>query len=186
MDKWTPEKRVITTLNHEEPDRIPIHEGSIEIPELAQSTNALNEKPGLLFMPYGITRILTTSWVQPVRKTFFKILKKPSVLDPIIKPAFNQTTGLFRKYRVDLIGYTAGIPMIFSEKLYTDFYVDNLKRRVMGPHNNIVTELPSNNKGGAVQRNGFLNGPEDYEKYMEFDSDHPGNYFFIINFHAIL
>jgi len=177
MKGWTSEKRVLTTFNHEEPDRIPIYEGSIEVPELVQSSHSIAIKPGIMFLSYETLKFFTSTWFQPLRKSFFKILKNPILLQPLVKSAFNRSTQLHRTLGIDLMGYTSGIPMIFSDKLFSDFSINKRNRTIQGLNGKLVLELPSSDSGGAVQRNGFLSGPEDYERYMEFNPDHPGNYF---------
>ncbi|MHA1338898.1 MAG: uroporphyrinogen decarboxylase family protein [Promethearchaeota archaeon] len=167
-----PFERVWTALNHREPDRVPIYESSIEPYDLTQGRSALYFQPGILFFPTDFLKIITMPWTKPLRKIAYKFMKRPEILYPFIKPVFMEQSKLHRKFGIDLIGFTGGLPMIFNDRIFDDFKVKN--KTVFKPNGEIATKVSEN--FGAVARFGFLNGPEDYEKYILIDPDHPMNY----------
>ncbi len=168
----TPNQRVWKALNHEEPDRIPVYEAQIEVDEFLRGRAPLTIRPGIAFLSYDALKILTHNAVSPLVGTAFNLLKKPALLHPFVKYSALKTTEVHRDLGVDLMSFIAGLPMIFNERIFKDFHLKG--RRVISPHGDLVSQV-SKQKDGAAIRNGFLRGPQDYEKYMEFKPDHPAN-----------
>ncbi|MHA1675996.1 MAG: uroporphyrinogen decarboxylase family protein, partial [Candidatus Njordarchaeales archaeon] len=171
-----PYERVWATLNHEEPDRVPIYEGSIEPYDLTQGMPELYFQPGILFFSTDFLKILTKPVVRPIRKSVFKLLRNPRTLRQLqsfIKPSLMFSSRLHRKFGLDLMGFAGGLPMILSDRVFSDFRVK--KNTIFAPNGDIVTKVSEN--FGAVSRFGFLKSPEDYNKYIEMDPDNPINYF---------
>lgn len=171
-----PFERVWTSLNHEEPDRVPIYEGSIEPASLTQGVPALYFQPGILFFPVDLLKYATLPLVKPLRKLAFKAMENPEFILPFIKPAFMEASKVHRGFGLDLMGFSAGLPKVFSEKIFEDFRVVN-GDTLLTPHGDVATHISEN--FGAVSRFGFLRSPEDYNKYIEFDPDHKINYILV-------
>lgn len=168
-------QRVWLVLNHEIPDRVPIYESNIAIPDLMRKSNpAKYFQPGILHFSTNAFNILSSSYSKPIRKLFFSALKDPRFLEPIVKPAFMQITKNHRELGLDLTGFAAGLPMVLSEKIFSDFRVID-KKMIITPHRDIAIKL--SDESGAAYRNGFLRTLADYEKYIELNPDHPANYF---------
>ncbi|MCP4760809.1 MAG: hypothetical protein GY870_03440 [archaeon] len=170
-----PFERVWTTFNHEEPDRVPIYEGSIEPTDLTGTKNPITFQPGILQLPISSLELLTQSRAKPLWKTFKKFSYHAEMLLPIVKMGLNGFSALYRKYDVDLIGFAGGFPMMLNlPRVIADFRVKN-GNTIITPHGDIATKISDNY--GAVSRFGFLRSPEDYYKYIELDPDNPINYF---------
>lgn len=170
-----PFERVWTTLNHEEPDRVPIYEGSIEPTDLTQGKPALHFQPGVLHYSTDLMSILTKPFAKPGLKITLKLMNHPEIIVPLIKPGLMAASKVHRKFGIDLMGFVGGLPKITNPRLFYDFQVKN--KTIYTPHGDIATKISDN--FGAVSRFGFLRTSEDYEKYMEFDTDHPINYFMV-------
>ncbi|MBD3350708.1 MAG: hypothetical protein GF364_04390 [Candidatus Lokiarchaeota archaeon] len=175
MKEMKPFERVWTTLNHEEPDRVPIYEGSIEPHDLTQGQPALYFQPGILHYSTDILSILTKRWSIPGRKIAFKVLNFPQIILPFIKPGFMMASKWHRNFGIDLMGFAGGFPMNLSEKVFKDYKVKD--RTVFHRNGEVVTKISDN--FGAVSRFGFLKSPEDYYRCMEFNPDHPANYILV-------
>jgi uroporphyrinogen decarboxylase len=173
----SPEERVWATLNHQEPDRVPIYEASIEIKELLQGKPPLTITPGIMFFSPETVQFLSNSGMRLPFRFVLKILQKPDLLAPIGKLAFLQASWLHRQLGIDLMGFASGLPMVFNPRIFEDFHVKN--GRVLASDGRLVAHTPKG--GGASARNGFLQTPADFEKYMQFDPDHPLNYFLTRN-----
>lgn len=178
MDPLSPEERVWRALNHEEPDRVPIYEGVIEPPALNRGRPPMSFEPGILFYGASLLRLLTAPAGRPLVRAYLKLLKKPRLLAPFVKPATLAATRLHRALGVDLMGFAGGLFKVLDEaRVFRDFST----RRAAGnvtvytAHGDVATQLPVH--GGAALRNGFLRSPADYDKYVAFDPDHPANYF---------
>jgi uroporphyrinogen decarboxylase len=176
---YSPFDRVWKTLNHEEPDRVPIYEGSIEPPSLTQGQPELYFQPGLLYFSTDLMKIATLNFTRPIRNLIFQSLNKRYLLNafrPIVQPGLMMASKLHRKFGIDLMGFSGGLPMILNPKVLDDFKVKH-GNTIMSPHDDIVTKISDNY--GAVSRFGFLRSPADYEKYIQFDADSPANYFMV-------
>ncbi|MFX0100172.1 MAG: uroporphyrinogen decarboxylase family protein [Candidatus Hodarchaeota archaeon] len=180
MDGITPEERVWKSLNHEEPDRIPLYEASIEIPRLVGNNTILKNEPGILFFPPNILQFFATSWFKPLRKMFFKLLQNPNAIESLLKPfvklAFNNVTSLHRSLGIDMFNLVGGLPMVFNPRLFDDVRVWK-KTTILSPSGDVATKVSRSTHEGAAHRNGFLRSPEDYDKYMEMNPDNPVNTF---------
>ena len=168
-----PEERVWAALNHQQPDRIPIYEAQIEVEEFLRGKSPLTIRPGIAFLSYDALKILTNPALAPMLPLAFKLLKKPQILHPFLKPSVLQTTAVHRELNIDLMSFVGGLPMIFNPRVFTDFKVKG--NSVVSPRGDIVSTV-SDQKDGAATRNGFLNGPEDYNFYMKFRPNHPANF----------
>mgnify|MGYP006282353595 CR=1 FL=1 len=168
-----PFERVWMTLNHEEPDRVPIYEGSIEPAELTQGSPALYFQPGILFFPVDLLKYATLPLAKPFRKIAFKAMDNPDFILPFIKPSFMEASKVHRRFGIDLMGFSGGLPQVLNKKVFEDFSVVN-GNTVLTPHGDVATKISDNY--GAVSRFGFLRSPNDYNKYIEFDPDHKLNY----------
>jgi uroporphyrinogen decarboxylase len=162
-------------MNHNEPDRVPIYEGAIEPYDLSQGKPELYFQPGILHYSTDLMNILTKPYAKPGLKITLKLMSHPEIIIPFVKPAFMASSRLHRKFGIDMMGFVGGLPMITNPRLFYDFQVKN--KTIYTPHGDIATKISDN--FGAVSRFGFLRSPEDYEKYMEFNPDHPINYFLV-------
>ncbi|MHA1681091.1 MAG: uroporphyrinogen decarboxylase family protein [Promethearchaeota archaeon] len=175
MDAMDPKERVLTTFNHEEPDRLPIYEGTIELPELNQG-RAVNLHPGLLFYSAGVLRYLTAPWFRPFLHIYKKLLENGStmsfLLTPMIKPVINGIIAPYVRLGIDMVTLVGGLPAVLNPRIFEDASFKKIGRDqvVFSPAGDVATRI-SGAGGGAVHRNGFLRSPADYDKYIEFDAD---------------
>ena len=180
MKPMEPFERVWTTLNHEEPDRVPLYEGAIEPLDLSQGKAVIHFNPGILLFSTDVLKYSTHSAMKPLRKIIYSSINNKHILNllkPSVKPVFNVMSKQYQKFGIDLMGFISGFPMILNhERVFSDFKVVNGKT-VISPKGEIVTKISEN--FGAVSRMGFLRTPEDYNKYIDLDIDHPLNYFLV-------
>ncbi len=105
---------------------------------------------------------------------FIKILQDPRILEKIVGGSFKKATSLHKKFNYDMFMALPGVPMICSfEKIMQDFTIEENNKVIRGPDGRLVWRTSPD---GAHTRHGFMQSPEDWEKYMEFDADHRGNY----------
>lgn len=171
-----PDDRVWKAFNHEEPDRVPLYEGAIEIKELNPGAT-LGTSSGILFYNLDILRYFGKPWFQQIRKLFFKLTKNPhvlpSLLKPFIKPIYRNLTRIYGKLGIDLVPAAGGLPMVLDPKIFDDITIK--ERTIYSPAGDIATK--ESKTQGAIYRNGFLRGPADYNKYISYDPDARANYF---------
>lgn len=165
-----------STFAHEEPDRVPLYEGSIEIPELVPAVQRVIA-PGLMFISIDVIRLLTAPWFAPFKRLVVKTLYNPKPLAAairprMVKPVLMRYTRLYRRLGVDLVSMAGGMPAFLDSKLFDKILVQG--NVVYGPAGDVATKIAGN---GAVHRNGFLRSAGDYETYITFDPDNPVNYF---------
>ncbi|MHA1294006.1 MAG: uroporphyrinogen decarboxylase family protein [Promethearchaeota archaeon] len=166
--------RISAAINHKFPDKVPKYEGTIEIPELNPVFDGQSTGRGLLFFTSKVIGRLNR---HPYLITILrKILNHPKLLQPIAKFAPKRVAYLQLQYNYDMFSYTGGIPTVFTDKLFKDFHTENKDSIIKGKDGRLVWRTSVN---GAHTRNGFLKTPEEWDKYIEFDSEHPANYFLI-------
>lgn len=169
--KWNSFKRIDAVFNHEIPDRVPKYEGSIEIKELNPSMDGQQSGSGVLFFPNEIVGLFHR--VPAIYKMMKKIIEYPQILQPFVKYIPRKVSELQRKFNYDLFSTTPGIPTIFKDRIFRDFYTEEKNQIARGPGGYLVWRTSPD---GAHTRNGFLRSPSDWDKYMEFNPDLPINW----------
>ncbi len=174
MKTWNSFSRIKAALNHKIPDRLPKYEGSIEIKELNPVFDGQATGNGILYLSSNLVGILSRhpSYLRILRK----ILKYPRILQPAARVVPRIISELPRVYNYDMFSYTAGIPMVFNNKLLRDFHTEDKDRIIRGPDGRLVWRTSPD---GAHTRHGFMKTPNDWDKYIEFDPDHPANTFLV-------
>ena len=174
MKKWNSFSRIEAALNHEIPDRVPKYEGSIEIKELNPVFDGQATGNGILYLSSNLVGILSRhpSYLHIVRK----ILKYPKFLQPAARIVPRIISELPRVYNYDMFSYTAGIPIVFNDRLLRDFHTEDGDKIIRRRDGRLVWKTSLN---GAHTRYGFMRTPSDWDKYIEFDPDHPGNTFLV-------
>ena len=79
---------------------------------------------------------------------------------------------LQRNFKYDMFSTIPGIPMVFKNRLFRDFYTEKNAKVIKGPGGYIVWKTSST---GAHSRRGFMRTPSDWDKYIKFDINHPIN-----------
>ena len=172
LGKWNSFRRIKAAFEHEIPDMVPKYEGSIEIKELNPVFDGQLDVRALLFFSPQQLALLHQF---PFLISFLKrLIDRPSLFYPIARYAPKIISKLPREYNYDMFAYTSGIPMVFSDQLFRNFYVDKSKRVIKDVKGRLVWKTSPE---GAHTRHGFIQTPEEWNKYMEFDPDHNGNYF---------
>ena len=62
--------------------------------------------------------------------------------------------------------------MVFKDRLLRDFYTEDKDKIIRGPDGRLVWKTSPD---GAHTRYGFMKTPSDWDRYIEFDPDHPVN-----------
>ena len=169
---WTSHERIEAAFNHEIPDRIPKYEGSIELKELNPVFDGQVDTRALLFFsPPQLSLFHRFPFFVPFLR---KLLKHPHVFDPAARIA-PRISKLPREFNYDMFAYTSGIPMVFSDRIFSDFHTDDQKLNIYEKKTGRL--VWRNSPGGAHTRHGFMRTKEDWDTYMEFSPDHPGNFF---------
>lgn len=174
MEKWNSFSRIEAVFDRKIPDRVPKYEGTIEIPDLNPVFNGQETGQGVLF--FSSQQLELFHKIPAFLTIFKKALRHPSFLLPFARFAPKSISRLQRQFNYDLFSYIPGVPMIFKDKIFRDFYTKEKGRVVYGPNKRLVWKT---SPGGAHTRHGALQSPEDWDKYIEFDADHPGNYFLV-------
>jgi len=169
MTEWNSFKRIEAVFNREIPDKVPKYEGSIEIPELNPPTDGQLGCPAILFFTPQMIDMChhNPSLISQMKQ----LTSNPRGLESIIGNP-KKTTRIHVKFEYDMYLTAPGVPMIYKDKIFEDFYAEEDNKVLRGPNGRLVWRT---SPGGAHARNGFLQSPEDWEKYIEFDTDHPGN-----------
>ena len=166
--------RIDTVFNHEIPDRVPKYEGSIEIPELNPLFDEQATGNGILFLSSNLVGILSRhpSYLRILRK----VLNHPRLLHPVARLVPRFISELPRVYNYDMFAYTAGIPIVFKDRLLLDFHTEDKDKIIRGSDGRLVWRTSPD---GAHTRRGFMKTLEDWDRYIEFDPDHPANTFLV-------
>jgi uroporphyrinogen decarboxylase len=174
MTLWNSFRRVEAVFNHEIPDRVPKFEGSIEIKELNPIFDGQASGSAILF--FTPSQIALFHRFPGILTLLKRITKHPRLLQPAASIAPRIISKLPRKFMYDMFSYTSGVPMVAHERLFRDFYTEEKKKVVRSKDGKLVWRT---SPGGAHTRHGFMESPADWDKYMEFNPDHPGNYSFL-------
>ncbi len=174
MTEWNAKRRVDAVFNREIPDRVPKYEGTIEIPELKPVMNGQEVCSSVLF--FSNQQINLFHRHPSFLKMFRKVLNHPSILQPIAQFAPKSISRVQRRFNYDMFTYLPGVPMVFKDALFRDFYTKEKNKVVYGPDRRLVWRTSPD---GAHTRHGALQSPSDWNKYIEFDADHPGNHFLV-------
>ncbi|TFG05662.1 MAG: hypothetical protein EU536_01355 [Promethearchaeota archaeon] len=172
MNEWNSFKRVEAAFNHEIPDRVPKYEGSIEIKELNPPLDGQASPMALLILSPQQLNLLRK--VPPLVGLLKKLINHPRLLHPLASIAPRFVSKLHRDFNYDLFDYIPGIPMIFTERLIRDFYTEEKNTVIKHISGRMVWRVSLT---GAHARYGFIQSPTEWDKYLEFDADHLGNYF---------
>ena len=170
MPEWNSFRRIEAAFNHEIPDRVPKYEGSIEIKELNPSVDGQAAPMALLFFSAQQFNFLR---IQPILKILKNVIKHPYLFQPVARIMPRSVSKLQRQFNYDMFNYIAGIPMVFTERLFRDFYTTDKNMVIKHRSGRVVWRVSLE---GAHARLGLLESTADWDKYLEFDADHPGNY----------
>jgi uroporphyrinogen decarboxylase len=173
MQEWNSFSRINAVFNHEIPDRVPKYEGSIEIPEINLGPSGQDTCSGLLFFTPEILRMVHR--FPFILKILKGLLRHPQMLMPFIKYIPRNVSKVQRKFNYDLFSTVPGVPMVFTENIFKDFYTEEKDKVIRGPGGFLVWRTSPD---GAHTRNGFIRSSSEWDKYMEFNYDHPGNWTF--------
>jgi len=172
MQEWNAFRRIEAAFNHEIPDKVPKFEVSIELKELNSLMNGQAAPMALLF--FSPQQINFFHKAPPIVSFLKKLLRYPRLFYPLGRIVPRIISKLHRQFKYDMFTYTAGIPMIFTERLFRDFKTEDKDRVVKHRDGRIVWK---SSLEGAHARYGFMQSPADWDQYLQFDPDHPGNYF---------
>jgi uroporphyrinogen decarboxylase len=139
-------QRVLKTLDHREPDRVPSFEGSIDNLRICEY---YREKYGF----QGIGQALKLMSLVPFKN---KVIKKSLSSKDTIKKGLEQTFNLYRKAHIDLMG---GPLSMFPVKYFKWGYVDEFGRTFKAMKN------PSDNMDILFYNGGYFKNFEDYEAF---------------------
>ncbi|NVM55413.1 MAG: hypothetical protein HWN66_17030 [Candidatus Helarchaeota archaeon] len=171
MEKWNSFRRIEAAFNHEIPDRIPKFEVSIELKELNPRIDGQAAPMALLFFQPQILNIFHK--VPPLLSIVKKLIAHPRFFHPTASVLPRIFSKIHRQFNYDLFDYAAGVPMIFTERIVRDFHTEKKNRIIRHRDGRIVWEV---SLIGAHARYGFIQSPTDWDKYLQFDADHLGNY----------
>ncbi|MHA1149839.1 MAG: uroporphyrinogen decarboxylase family protein [Promethearchaeota archaeon] len=169
---WTSFKRIKAVFNHEIPDKVPKYEGSIEIKEINPIFDGQLDARALLF--FSPQQLSVFHRLPLLVQLLEYLIKRPSLFYPIAKYTPKVISKLPREFNYDMFAYTSGIPMVFNKRIFNDFYTDKTRMIIKDLNGRLIWRTSPD---GAHTRRGFMQKPEDWEKYMQFDPDHKGNYF---------
>lgn len=174
MSNWTSFKRVATIFEGNIPDKVPKYEGSIEIKELNPLMDGQLNSASMLFFTADQVNFFHNF------PSFFSLLKKllnyPRLFYPIARYAPILISKLQRQFDYDMFSYTTGIPMVFNERIFTDFYTSENNKVIKGPDGRLVWRTSPD---GAHTRHGFIKNPQEWDRYMEFKPEHKANHILV-------
>lgn len=139
-------ERVLKTINHEEPDRVPSFEGSIDNLKIC-------EYYGEKYAYQDIGKLFKTLAAVPFKN---KIAKKALGSRKTIKNGLLASAAIFRKARIDLMG---GPMAMFPVKIFKWGYVDEFGRTFKAMKN------PSDGMDILFYNGGYFKSFEDYESW---------------------
>jgi uroporphyrinogen-III decarboxylase len=170
MQDWNSFRRVEAAFNRQIPDRVPKFEAAIEILDLNPiETGQTNSSAILFFTPQVIDMFHNSpSFLSQLEN----IVKDPRSLQSFTGGPPKKATRLYKQYNYDMYIAVPGAPMVFKDKIFKDFYSEENKKVIRGPDGRLVWRTSPD---GAHTRHGFMQDPKDWEKYLEFNPDHPGN-----------
>ena len=171
MPEWNSFRRVKAVFNGDLPDKVPKYEGSIEIKELNPIQDGQAAPQALIFFPTQAVSIFHS--FPPLLTLVKKLISKPQLFNLPARIAIKLVSELQRRYNYDIFAFAGGLPMIFSERLFRDFHTEERNRVIRNRKGRLIWKTSLE---GAHVRKGFMDEVTDWDKYIEFDSDHPGNY----------
>ena len=122
MKEWNSFTRIEAAFNKEISDRVPKYEGTIEIPELNPIANGQRNPRGLLFFnPRMINRFHNDSLL---RSSFKDLVSNPRSLRNLAGGSPKKKAKLHLEFNYDMFIAIPGIPMVFKEKIFKDFYTE--------------------------------------------------------------
>jgi len=170
MTEWNSFKRVEAVFNRDIPDRVPKFEISIEIPELNPIVDSQLLSPAILFFSPQIIDMFhhKPSLISQVEQT----VRNPRGLEKLLGGSLKKAIRIHIEFNYDIYLAFPGAPMVYKNKIFEDFHAEEDNKVVRGLDGRLVWRTSPD---GAHTRHGFLQSPEDWEKYLDFDADHPGN-----------
>ncbi|MHA1277309.1 MAG: uroporphyrinogen decarboxylase family protein [Candidatus Helarchaeota archaeon] len=166
--------RIEAVFNHDIPDRVPKYEISIELQEFNPLIDGQNAPMALLFLTPGMLNFFHK--IPSLFHFIKRIIKHPRILQPIGSIGVRIGSKLHRQFNYDIFPYISGIPLIFTEDIFRDFHTEEKKKLITHRSGRLVWKSSAE---GAHARYGFMESPSDWDRYMQFDPDHPGNYFLV-------
>ena len=171
MQEWNSFRRVEAAFNHDIPDRVPKYEGSIEIKEFNPFIDGQTAPLALLFFPPQLLNIFHKA--SPIVSILRKAIKHPRLFHPIASVLPRIVSNLHRQFNYDIFTYPSGVPMIYTDQIFRDFYTEDKNKVIRHRDGRVVWKVSLE---GAHARYGFIQSPTEWDKYLQFDPDHPANY----------
>lgn len=156
------QERVIKTINHEEPDRVPSFESSIDNLKICKHY-------GAKYVYQGTGKALKMAYYLFLgnEKRLTKFLTKLMTKEKTIKSALKKNVDLYTKIGIDLaITPIALFPVMYEKNGFVDDYARKFK----------IVKNPADNMDVNYYVGGYLNDFEEYEAFMEkypLDPDAP-------------
>ncbi len=174
MTIWNSHSRIEAAFKKQIPDRVPKYEGSIEIPQLNPIIRGQIEPSTVfLFSPKQIDLLHKNPELFTAFKKYAK--KGRNVFRSAI-PDVESMSKIHRDYNYDMFLYVPGLPIVLKDEFFQDFYSEQDGNILRGPNGRLIWKV---SQDGAHTRHGFFRTPEDWDKYIEFDGEHPGNFLLV-------
>lgn len=160
-------ERILRTLDHEEPDRVPYAEITLENPNTAKKLGfSKGETVGTRFDSKRILTFLSKikGFPKLVNSLLPKLIKKPRMLSPLINAVLKDTLKLHIHLGVDLAGIAVGETSYFRW-LIPNHYVNEY---------GMIFEIK--NIGGIINRyyvGGLFKDEAIYDAFPKFDPEQP-------------
>ncbi len=174
MTDWTSFRRIEAVFEGEIPDRVPKYEGSIEIKELNPIANGQKNVFAILFFSPEIISMFHDN--PNLLSSIENIFLNPRSILGLLGGSIKKLTKIHRDFNYDMFLAGPGVPMVYSNEIFKDFYTEENNLVVRGPGGRLVWRTSPE---GAHDRRGFISKPEEWEKYMNLDADHPANWILV-------
>ncbi len=171
MNDWTSFKRIEAVFNKEIPDRVPKYEGSIEIKDLNPTADGQRSGSAILFFS---PEIIASFHGNPAfLSSLESLITDPRSLRRFTGGSVKKRTRLHKQFNYDMFLTEPGVPMVFNKILFKDFHCEENNRVVRDSNERLIWRTSPD---GAHTRHGFMQNIEDWDKYMDFNADHPANW----------
>jgi len=155
MEKMDAKERIIMTINHEEPDKVPSYEGSIDNLSVCNHYDVRYSFQGI-----GSAMKIGYNLCFRSRKLFNKVLSKINA----VKAGLKGLATLYSRADIELVPAPLALyPTIFEK----DGYVDEYGRVTKFMKN------PEDNMDIGYYMGGYFHNFEDFENFQQLDPDNP-------------